>query len=159
MTESRPPRPADIRDGIPATCDHCDARLPSKRTIIPNRRRQVIHFVTIFVGVISFWVFMWQGFITKVGTTEEGTFLDMLLMERNALLVLAIAAGVVYHLTRRMPDTVVIRCTACRKDNTFWVRFADRAKSVGQSQTPSSGGLSSKLESPRHQQQPPGNAS
>lgn len=138
----------DIHDRVPSICSHCGAKLPSKRTIIPNRRRWFIHFVTIFVGVISFWVFMWFGFIAQVGTKAEGTFIDLLLMERNAGLLLAIAAGVVYHLTRKMPDTVIIRCTACRKDNRFLVRFAGRAKPTVPALLAGS---------PRQQQQSPGN--
>lgn len=147
---------ADIHDQIPNVCTHCLAKLPSRRTIIPNRRRWFLHFFSIFVGIIAFWVFMWQGFISKAGTEEEGTFIDFLLMERNAGLVIAILAGVVWHLTRRMPDTVVIRCTACRKDNRFLVRFVDRVKPTGQDPATAAGGTSSMERSPRHQQKSSG---
>ena len=76
------------------------------------------------------WVFLWQEFISKAGTSQERSFIDLFLAERNALLLIALVAGVVYHLTRRMPDTVVIRCQICRTDGKYLVRFAGRSQPV-----------------------------
>lgn len=116
---------AVVHPSIPRTCGFCGGRLGSKRTIVPNRRRRVIGFIAAFVGTIGFWVFAWNFFIADVkagsGVADLLTFLNVM---RVAGLMTGVGAIVVYLLVRKLPDTVLVACSACRKENVLLVRFA-----------------------------------
>lgn len=116
--------PVIVHDAIPRICGHCGGRLGTKRTINPNRKRQVITFIAAFVGMIGYWIFLWNFVIADQPPASTSVrLLTFVGVMRWAGLAVGLAATVAIFMVRRMPDTVRIACSACRTENVLLVRF------------------------------------
>jgi hypothetical protein len=117
-----------IQQSLPLACQSCSGPLQSSRDIQPNRLRQLILFLTSFAGAVFVWWYLRTCCITNDDprTSEPMNSFLMLWEQRNAALIVGVVFVLVFSLTKRMPDTVTVRCTKCRTFNVYRICFADR---------------------------------